>query len=291
MRCFGIAGFCVAIDCAILGKSKLLSEGCQSFSVDYTDCPDIKIINNDKDKRYSISKEMLYSNFNCSNPTLVYKLDSGWYEIHFQKDNQLKGLVFLANDSWTEIILTEDHDCSDELIFGRVGALLNLCFLYRKACVFHGVCMDYQGNGILVMAESGVGKSTHTNMWEKKEHALIMNGDRCMCRCIDGEWFVYGLPWSGSSNKVINMSSPIKHIVMIGRDSYNHVEETSAFEAEVMLLQRLFGSVAFVELQDISFDVVHDIAQKVNIVKLFCLPDYDSVDVLKASLFNCNDQE
>lgn len=231
------------------------------------------------------SGQCLYSNSECSYPTQVLRNSCGGYEIRFQNGAKPGYLVFQISPDWRDLCLTENTGCPEDMVFNRLGSLLNLFFLQRGACVFHGVVMDYQGSGILVMAQSGVGKSTHTNMWEEKEQAVIINGDRCLCRKIDGSWYSFGMPWIGSSQKLQNMATPIKHIVMLERDSHNHVEPLSGFEAELALLQRIFASVAIPELQDRPYELVHDIAENTNVVRLCCLPDYDSVQVLKSALF------
>lgn len=144
--------------------------------------------------------------------------------------------------------------------------------------------LEYEGRGILVTARSGVGKTTHTRMWRDYENALILNGDRSLCRRKDGKWYAYGMPWCGSSGEYINRCVPVSCIVQLVRGETNRVEEVSPFDASVYLLQRILAPVWEMELRENAIDFCQEIGSSIPILRLSCCPDYESVQVLKRAI-------
>ena len=144
--------------------------------------------------------------------------------------------------------------------------------------------MEYEGKGILVTAPSGEGKTTHTRMWRDREQALILNGDRCLCRKTEGKWYAYGMPWAGSSGEYINRRVPIHAIVALRQSSVNSVRSLSAYEGAIWLLQRIFAPMWPGSLQDQAFDLVKELAEEIPMLELSCTPDYEAVQVLKKAI-------
>ena len=80
-------------------------------------------------------------------------------------------------------------------------------------------------------------------MWRERENALIINGDRCLCRKLDGRWYAYGMPWSGSSGEYINRRVPITAIVCLKQAPENAVRRMNPFEGTLAMMQRIFAPV------------------------------------------------
>lgn len=284
IKYFELADFVFAVSDELIKKSTDLVAGLEKFSIKKPMLIDFFLGTGDKMPNNN-EKKLLCGISECTYPTFVYRFNSGDYEFQFQQPNGKSGLTFYISKEWSNIILLEDDtDDNGYMFFNRLGALINLAVLNYNACVFHGVVMEYQGDGILVMASAGTGKTTHTDMWENREKALIINGDRCLCRCIDGVWYAFGMPWAGSSGKILNRKVQIQTIVMLERNQNNYVERISPFKAELYLLQRMFAPVSKGELQEKAFEYAHDITVKISVLSLMCRPDYESVDVLKKAI-------
>lgn len=283
MKNFKIAHIIVYINSKIYSANLYLRKFLKSFAQSTDDLGVTLIIDlNNLEEDNLKEKKVLYENDDCSYPTIVYQFQNGNYEFcFFQRDTNNK-LRFHISSDWKVIRLIENSTTDDGYdLFNRLGVLFNIAVLNFHACVFHGVVMDYNGLGILVMAPSGVGKTTHTKMWEQYEDALIINGDRCLCRCINGTWYAYGMPWAGSSGKILNRRVKINAIVDLNRGNINKAEIVSKFDAEVYLLQRIFAPVTYGHLQDLAFNHVHEIVSEVPVIHFECRPDRESVQVLK----------
>ena len=86
---------------------------------------------------------------------------------------------------------------------------------------------------------SGMGKSTHTNLWKEQFGTKIINGDLNLIGWSNGEQanigqsvdkpgskghpIVYGMPWCGTSGIASTKSYPLGGIVLLGRSDNDHL--------------------------------------------------------------------
>lgn len=194
-------------------------------------------------------------------------------------------LSFHISEDWTEFTLYRDNSGTNgALAFQEFSVLFYYAILNHKSCVLHGVVMEYNGMGILVVAESGTGKTTHTRMWRNRENALILNGDKCLCRKINGEWYAYGMPWSGSSGEYINRRVPITAIVCLKQAELNSVRHMSVFEGTLAIMQRIYAPMWRCKMQNNAFDMCEELATEIPMLELSCRPDFEAVDILKEAI-------
>jgi hypothetical protein len=191
-------------------------------------------------------------------------------------------------DDWSTLVLSQNtarpRRFRQEMLFFECGFAFNYAMLSHGACVFHGVVLEHEGRGILITARSGVGKSTHARLWRDHENALIINGDRSLCRKLEGRWYAYGMPWCGSSGEYINRRVPVTCIVELHRGEENRVEEADPFGASMYLLERIFAPVWESKLRERAVDICGEIGSSIPVLRLYCRPDPDSVRVLKQAV-------
>lgn len=111
--------------------------------------------------------------------------------------------------------------------------------------LMHGSTIAVDGAGYLFTAKSGTGKSTHTRLWREYfgERAVMINDDKPLIRIEkNGEVIVYGTPWDGKHRLSTNTSVLLKAIVILERDSKNHIERISPKAAYPMLMQQIYRS-------------------------------------------------
>jgi hypothetical protein len=109
--------------------------------------------------------------------------------------------------------------------------------LVKKILTFHGVLLEHQGQGILVCAPSGVGKTTHARLWREHKNALILNGDRSPCYQKDGTWVAFGTPWCGTSGENVNRQVPVKALVLLRRGQQDQIVPMTAMEILTQVLE------------------------------------------------------
>lgn len=112
--------------------------------------------------------------------------------------------------------------------------------LYRKismllpkvhAFILHGAAVSLDGCGYIFSGRSGVGKSTHVNLWlkhfdnqdrdEPNARARMINGDKPVLLLDNGQWYVCGSPWQGKENLGNPIAVPLKGICLLTRGEKN----------------------------------------------------------------------
>jgi len=228
---------------------------------------------------------LLWGSEEFSIPTFLYQRNDGQFDWITKQKNRSPGMSFRISSDWTQFVLYQDHtERKGERAFREFGSLFSYAVLNHYACVLHGVVMEYDGMGILVVAPAGTGKTTHTRMWRDYKNALILNGDRCLCRKKDGVWYAYGMPWSGSSGEYINRRVPVSCIVNLNRGSENTVHPLSIFDGSIRLMQRIFAPAWPGQLQNQAFSYCEELASEIPVLDFYCKPDLESVEILERAI-------
>lgn len=218
----------------------------------------------------------------------VYSTDNG--ELLWQYERIKNGDViikYLVSASMDKITLLEDNsNTGGNLAFEYLGQIMPSVLLLSNTITFHGVLMEYCGKGIIISAPSGTGKTTHARMWRDLHRALIINGDRSTCKKINGEWTGFGLPWSGTSGEQINRSVPITAMVVLEQSKENHAEILTGLEAFAAIMPNLQYPRWDAELTGTAMDLVDDFLSEIPVIRLYCRPDEEAVNVLKTTLEN-----
>ncbi|MGN0204726.1 MAG: hypothetical protein ACI4BB_09290 [Coprococcus sp.] len=167
------------------------------------------------------------------------------------------------------------------MAFEYLGHIIPHVLLKHDILTFHGVLMEYEGQGIIISAPSGTGKTTHARLWRDYKNALIINGDRATCRKVDGIWTGFGLPWSGTSGEQINRSVPLKALVVLERGEANEACRMAGLEAFGAVLPHVQCPVWDKELVGKAMELTDDFLREVPVIRLRCRPDVESVEVLR----------
>ena len=84
---------------------------------------------------------------------------------------------------------------------------------YRQLLNFNGLmlhssALELDGVAYLFSGPCGVGKSTHTRLWQSTfgEKVKVFNDDKPALRRLDDGWYAYGTPWCGKDGININMN-------------------------------------------------------------------------------------
>lgn len=195
-------------------------------------------------------------------------------------------LSYLVSSALNKITLVkDDSDTGGNLAFEYLGMIMPTVMLVQaQAISFHGVLMEHEGCGIVISAPSGTGKTTHARLWRDLENALIINGDRALCKKTDKSWRGYGMPWSGTSGEQINRSVPITAMVVLEQSKENHAELLTGLDAFAAVMPNLQYPGWDAALTCTAMDLIDDFLSEIPVIKLRCRPDEESVAVLKTFL-------
>ncbi len=121
-----------------------------------------------------------------------------------------------------------------------MGSQFSAKLLSYNGFVLHASAIEFFKKGILFSASSGVGKSTHTKLWQQHfgiNKVAIINDDKPAIRYIDGTFYVYGTPFSGNSEENINCKTPLHAIVFLEQSATNSIHRLTSAQAIPLILQ------------------------------------------------------
>lgn len=169
-------------------------------------------------------------------------------------------------------------------LFSMLG--MELILLRHNRICMHGALVRYQGEGMIFTGPSGIGKSTQSNLWEKYEHAEILNGDRVIIQ-EDEQMIGHGSPYAGSSGIYRKEQAPIKAIIMLKQAKENHIERLTGIQAFKTLFPR-FLVFSVDEYTETLYNMIQRIVEEVPIYLLSCRPDQEAVELVKETVFGHN---
>ena len=145
--------------------------------------------------------------------------------------------------------------------------------------MLHASAVVYEGRAYLFSAPCGTGKSTHTQNWCKVfDGAVILNDDKPAIRIIDSQAVAYGTPWSGKSDKQLNMSVPVGAAAFIERSETNSIEKMSTKDALTGIMSQTVRPKCE-QKADMFFKTVGGFLGQVPVYKLRCNMEPESAKV------------
>lgn len=166
-------------------------------------------------------------------------------------------------------------------------ALAAICskFSYYDAFLMHASCVNVNGEGIIFAGNSGVGKTTQAELWQKYLNAEIINGDKAFIREINGAFYGCGLPWKGSSDYCLSNKTKLNGIVVLRQTKKNKITKLDAAQATEYFMPHIFMPHWDRKCLDNVLGIFEKIIETVPVFLLECLPDEDAVKLTYTALF------
>lgn len=150
--------------------------------------------------------------------------------------------------------------------------LLNYDGLY-----LHSSAIEWEGKAYLFSGPSGMGKSTHTRLWQSiYPDARVFNDDKPALRRLDDLWFAYGTPWCGKDGININMKVPLAGICFLRRGQDNAIRRLSPLEASVQIISQTTRRFKSEERLDLLLSHVDKLVREIPVYELYCTPTADA---------------
>lgn len=202
------------------------------------------------------------------------------WDFSVARDGQLMLRFLAAPDRKQVTLLADNTQTGGQTAFEYLAQLTPLLGLDRGLLTLHAALVEYRGSALAICAPSGVGKTTHARLWRDHKHALILNGDRAVCRPSQGGWLSYGTPWSGTSGEQINRSAPLRALVILERGGTNTAQRVSPAAALPLVFPHLLFPRWDPALTAQAMRLLDQLLAEVPVFRLQCRPDAGSTDVL-----------
>jgi hypothetical protein len=162
---------------------------------------------------------------------------------------------------------------------------LRLIVLYlgqlRGLFMIHSASILYNGKAWLFSGHSGMGKSTHTNLWHTHYGTPLLNGDLNMMELTPNGAVVHGIPWCGTSKISTTETYPLGGIVLLGRSKQDAVEKLSDEEKALLVMQRLISPSWTEEQLAVNLSFAAKLTSQVPVCKLKCTKTLSAVDTVR----------
>lgn len=154
--------------------------------------------------------------------------------------------------------------------------------LSHDAMILHCSVLQVNDGVILFSGPSGIGKSTHADLWVKHRTSRIINGDRTLLQKSNDHWISLGWPICGSSEICHNENFPVKAIIFMGQSQENFGIRCRYFDAVKQLISQLTINAWNSSSVDQIWSMAEDLAAQVPVFSYHCNMKKDSVDILES---------
>ena len=149
----------------------------------------------------------------------------------------------------------------------------------------HASMVEKDGQGIIFLGPSGMGKSTQAKLWEKYQKADFIIGDRPGLRYIDGTWYGFGMPWDGKDNIRNQKKVPIRALVSLEQAKENRIKKLTTQQAMLVLLNQAMMPMWDNAAMDKAMTLMGKLAGDVPFYHLKNLPDKNATDIAYKAVF------
>ena len=221
--------------------------------------------------------------------------------ILFPSMNQIQEAHMTRDGRFAQIYVKGlDKEKTKEELFHAIRHFF-LFFAQRQGFfAIHSASILYQDQVWLFSGHSGMGKSTHTNLWKEQFGTKIINGDLNLIgwsngghdnigQSVDkpgskGHPIVYGMPWCGTSGIASTKSYPLGGIVLLGRSDNDHFESLTNDQKIVRVMQRMISPVWTEDMLEANLKCAAKLAKEVPIYNLLCTKEPSAAYVIKARI-------
>ena len=196
-----------------------------------------------------------------------------------QSQNQKIDIVIDVTEDRIKSAMEEHPELQqDDWEYMLTGSDFYTQLIKFSGILLHSSCVVVDGYAYAFSADSGTGKSTHTQLWLKYfgDRAYILNDDKPAIRIIDNKVYACGTPWSGKYDYSTSKIVPLAGICFLERSEDNWIKKADTSKAVFNIFSqtvRRLGPNAMEKL----FDVLEDIFSKVPIWELGCNISDDAV--------------
>ncbi len=166
----------------------------------------------------------------------------------------------------------------DTAMYMGTGAHFARAILQHNGTFLHASAIMLDGKAYLFSADSGTGKSTHTEKWCRLFGARYLNDDKPALRLVDGVWMAYGTPWSGKNDLSAPVEAPVGGIAFLKRGGENSICPMPKENTAALFLRQTLWKLDKERMQT-QLTLADHLLRNVPIWELTCRNDDDAARV------------
>lgn len=186
--------------------------------------------------------------------------------------------ITLQCDARRVLELNPELEDLDTAQYMGTGLIFSKRLLDFDGSYLHSSAVILDGKAYLFSANSGTGKSTHTEKWCRLFGATYLNDDKPALRLIDGVWMAYGTPWSGKHDLSSPVGVPVGGIAFLERGEENSICPMSLADAVPRLMCQSLWKLNQQQMER-QLGLVDKLLRQVPIWRLVCRNDDEAAMV------------
>lgn len=189
-----------------------------------------------------------------------------------QDENQDFDIEINVNDERVKTAMAEHPELTQgDWEYMLTGSDFYTALIKYDGILLHSSCVVVDGVAYAFSADSGTGKSTHTQLWLKYfgERAHILNDDKPAIRIIDGKVYACGTPWSGKYDYSTPEVVPLAGICFLERSEDNWIKPADTSKAIFNIFSQTIRKLGPNGMNKLM-DNLNVIFEKVQIYQLGC---------------------
>lgn len=169
---------------------------------------------------------------------------------------------------------------ADDWQYMLIGSDFYNAVIKHNGILLHSSCVVVDDVAYAFSADSGTGKSTHTELWLKHfgDRAYILNDDKPCIRIIDGKAYACGTPFSGKYDISTPKIVPLGGICFLERSETNQIKKADTKKAIFNFFSQTVRHLG-PKAMDMLLDVLDKIFSIVPIYELGCNISDEAVEV------------
>lgn len=220
-------------------------------------------------------------------PHLMISEGISTYEMEFPSNRCVRHLSLFKNGKLAvyRYIPGDSVAGREEFFHALRQSFLYLAWL-RDMLVLHSASVLYHGKAYLFSGHSGMGKSTHANLWHTLYDVPILNGDLNLIQNTQQGPVIKGIPWCGTSGISNNGSYPLGGIILLSRAGTDSVETLSPADKVLSVSKRLISPTWAENQLHKNLSLTRQIAESTKVCRLFCTKEPSAAKVMKQFIDN-----
>lgn len=183
--------------------------------------------------------------------------------------------ITFACDARRVLELNPHMETLENAMYLGSAAMFARYLLRFQGTYLHASAVILDGRAYLFSANSGTGKSTHTEKWCRLFGATYLNDDKPALRLVDDVWMAYGTPWSGKHDLSTPTGVPLGGIAFLRRGEENSIRPMTSAEAVPHLVHQSQWRMHR-DLMEVQLTLLDRLMREIPVWELTCRNDDDA---------------
>lgn len=205
--------------------------------------------------------------------------DKGWtHFLELDLANRQGRLQLLRPEGWSRLTY-------GELFPGLLDKFILTMLLNRlEGCLVHGASLADGPRGLLLVGDSGTGKSTSSRLWQSYGGTQVrcLSDESSLVRKINGQFWVFGTPWPSLARVADPAGVALDRLYFLRHAPFNQAHALDSRTALLKLLQQ--GRFSFWDSQGVgaALDILVELAETIPTYELGFVPDKSVITFVRS---------